>query len=424
MAAAPVPGDSLAPLDPRDAALLEQAKQLVIQRRYGDAVALLDGIEPRTTSGAIEIEFLKAQSAEMASDLQASVTHYRNILADNPKLTRVRLELARVLFRLEEDDAARHHFELVLGDDPPAAVRRKVKDFLIAIHNRRRAKLKFGFSLIPDSNINSATNSRRVTLSGVPFNLSDDARSNSGIGFSVNTNFDYTHPLRDDVDLETGFAASGVNNPGDGFDDARISGYVGGRYVFEVYDLGIAATAFRRWFGQKGYSLSLGGRADLGRRFSPTWSGRVRVGGQRVNYERQNRLDGEVYSLQVDSHHILDSISRLSLFGGSFLEDTADPSYSNIAPFAGIAYQRDFPNRITASIQPMIFLRFFDDQLDLFGKTREDVTLQLRTSLTYRTDLLFGFAPTLTYTFTHNNSNISFHDYNRHRVEFGLTHEF
>ena len=76
-----------------------------------------------------------------------------------------------MLFRLEDDEAARHHFELVLGDDPPDTVHKKIQEFLTAIHNRRRAKFKFGFSLVPDSNIKSATDSRRLNLSGLEFNL-------------------------------------------------------------------------------------------------------------------------------------------------------------------------------------------------------------------------------------------------------------
>ena len=72
----------------------------------------------------------------------------------------------------------------------------------------------------------------------------------------------------------------------------------------------------------------------------------------------------------------------------------------------------------------MFFARLLEEDLALFGETREDLTLQIRTTLTYRTSLLFGFAPEVTYTFTHNDSNIGFFDYNRHRVELGLTPEF
>ncbi len=240
----------------------------------------------------------------------------------------------------------------------------------------------------------------------------------------MNGSIDYTYPILEDLNLETGLSANYLNYPGDDFDDLRLSGYLGGRYRFLPFDLGVAATSFRRWFADEGYSLSIGGRADLGHRFSQTWSGRLRVSGQSVDYDEQDFLDGEVYSMQVETNHILDSISRLSAFAGGLKEDTVDPAYSNLAPFAGFSYQYDFPYRISATFQPMIFLRFFEDDLALFGKTREDTTLRVRTILTYRTNLLFGFAPTLTYTFTHNNSNIGFYDYNRHRVELGLTREF
>ncbi len=81
-------------------------------------------------------------------------------------------------------------------------------------------------------------------------------------------------------------------------------------------------------------------------------------------------------------------------------------------------------NRITAGIQPLLFFRLFDEPLGAFGKTREDVALRVKTTLIYRTDLFFGFAPTVTYTYTYNDSNIGLFDYVRHRLELGLTREF
>lgn len=340
--------EATAPLHPADAAMIEKAKQLVVQQRYEDALALLDLIEPKTTSATIEIEFLRAQNAELRRDLEAAVPHYRNILADHPELTRVRLELARVLFRLEDDGAARHHFELVLGANPPPAVREKVDQFLTAIHNRRRLKFKFGASLVPDTNINSATDANKTTLFGVPFNLSDDARRSSGVGISLNGGVDYSRPIHEGLNLETGAAANYLDYSGGAFDDLSLSGYLGARYYFGANDIGIAATSFRRWYANDGYSLSLGGRADFGHRFTPQWSGRLRVGGQSVDYDGRTDLDGSVYHFQAEAHYAVDAQSQISFLGGSILEDTDDPAFSNISPFVGFGYQREFPYRITA----------------------------------------------------------------------------
>ena len=422
--AVPLGEEGHVPLHPGDAAKIEDARQLLIQHRYDDALALLNGITPDTVSAEIEIEFLKARIAEVRGDPEASVVYYRGILGNHPRLTRVRLELARVLFRLEDDDAARHHFELVLGEDLPEAVRSNVEQFLAAIHRRRRLKVRFGASLVPDTNINSATDSRRVDIFGVPFNLSDDARSSTGVGVSLNGGLDYSYPLAEALTLETGTALTYLDYPSDSFDDVRLSGYLGGRWSFASFDAGLAATGSRRWYADDGYSLSVGARGDLGKDFTQRWSGRIHIGGQSIDYDEQDFLDGEVYSLQLESGYLVDSVSRLSLFGGLSYEDTAEPAYSNMSPFFGVSYRRDFPYRISATLQPMIFMRFFEDDQPLFGETREDVTLRFRTKITYRTDLLFGFAPTMTYTFTHNDSNIGFYDYNRHRVEFGLSREF
>ena len=61
------------PPHPGDAAKVEDARQLLIQHRYDDALALLNGMTPNTVSAEIEIEFLKARIAEVRGDPEASV---------------------------------------------------------------------------------------------------------------------------------------------------------------------------------------------------------------------------------------------------------------------------------------------------------------------------------------------------------------
>ncbi len=105
---------------------------------------------------------------------------------------------------------------------------------------------------------------------------------------------------------------------------------------------------------------------------------------------RRTDLDGSVYHFQAEAHYAVDAQSQISFLGGSILEDTDDPAFSNISPFVGFGYQRKFPYRITAGIQPLLFFRLFDEPLGAFGKTREDVALRVKTTLIYRTDLFSG----------------------------------
>ena len=76
--------------------------------------------------------------AERDAFLDVSIAAFQAILAANPELTRVRLELARAFFLKGQDGLARRHFERVLAGDVPAPVVANVNRFLAEIRARRR----------------------------------------------------------------------------------------------------------------------------------------------------------------------------------------------------------------------------------------------------------------------------------------------
>ena len=62
--------------------------------------------------------------------LNEAIGAFRTMLIEEPRLLRVRLELARAFYLKGEEELARRHFELVLAADPPEAVVANVRRFL------------------------------------------------------------------------------------------------------------------------------------------------------------------------------------------------------------------------------------------------------------------------------------------------------
>ena len=74
--------------------------------------------------------------------LNEAIGAFRTMLIEEPRLLRVRLELARAFYLKGEEELARRHFELVLAADPPEAVVANVRRFLAELQARRRWKLQ------------------------------------------------------------------------------------------------------------------------------------------------------------------------------------------------------------------------------------------------------------------------------------------
>jgi tetratricopeptide (TPR) repeat protein len=402
---------------------IDVVKALILEGRFDKALTLLGSI-PVTFQNETEILFLRGRIAEAQGLLQMAVDYYREILRKRPELVRVRLELARVLFLLKNDDAARYHFELALGHDPPPAVRANIERFLDIIRRRRHVKFGFSFSVVPDTNINAATDDSQVTLFGLPFQLSEDAQRQSGIGLAFSGNADLSQPLDRNYKFETGVWARHVEYEVKQFDDTRLRGYAGLRFVHDSGDVMLRALGARRWFGNDGYNHSVGGLLGVGQRIVPRLHLGLAMSGERINYDKADFLDGGRITGQGKITYAVSSQSSADLFAGATREITEDPAYTNTAPFIGVSFYSDLPLGLGLRIGPQFTHRQFDEPFAAFGVTRLDRIITVGTEIKYRKDLIFGFAPLLTYTYTKNYSNISIFEYQRHQVEFGFTREF
>lgn len=402
---------------------IPRAKALILEGRLDEAKRVLDcivvGEETKT-----DIHFLRGRIAEASGDLETAIDEYRTILIKRPELVRVRLELARLLFLMEEDTAARYHFELALGANLPDAVVANVTRFLITIRQRQRLRAEFSIGIVPDSNVNTATDQSQITLFGLPFDLSQSAIKKSGVGLSMRGSVSYTQPLTDRYALETGVGLKRIEHEGGDFDDMSLHAYAGMRRSFNGADAGIRALFSHQWFGNEPLSHAVGGELDIGGRPQPRLDLRLFLGGEARNYDSQSFLDGYLISLRGKALYSLSPDSLLRLELGIAREETEDSAFTNTQPFIGISYFKAFPVGVSVSFGPLIGLRDFDDVMVAFNKTRQDVLYQLRTEIVLQKEIAFGFAPLFSYTYTYNRSNIDLFSYRRHQFEIGLTKRF
>src|SRR5262249_41248999 len=126
-------------------------------------------LELKRDPGSIEARFLLGEVETRAGNFAAAVGYYRQILVDHPDLVRVRLDLARALFELHDDETASSHFHLALAaPDLPPPVIDNIHAFLAAIQQRKRYAATLEFGIAPDTNLNAAPTANQVMLFGLP----------------------------------------------------------------------------------------------------------------------------------------------------------------------------------------------------------------------------------------------------------------
>lgn len=106
--------------------------------------------ETQRAAMAAEALFQAGLAALDQGEPRPAIRAFRQLLAADPALVRVRLELARALFAAGDFDASRREFQTVLSGDLPPEVRRNVLIFLRAIEARSGLDWSFSASLRPN----------------------------------------------------------------------------------------------------------------------------------------------------------------------------------------------------------------------------------------------------------------------------------
>ncbi|HEY0525826.1 MAG TPA: surface lipoprotein assembly modifier [Stellaceae bacterium] len=408
----------------RQISVLDAAK---LALAAGDLQAAQDilAIALKKDPDSTDAQFLTGELAGRRGDYAQAAEHYRRILVDHPDIVRVRLELARALYEIKDDDAAEYHFRLALAQPGiPEAVIDNVYRYLGAIRKRKKFVFFFDAGIAPDTNVNAAPAKRDVTLFGLPFQLNQDAKQKSGVGVVVSGNGDYLAPIRDDLRFRTGGSFYRAEYAGGKFDDMQVRAHAGPQFLWERSDLSVLGVFAKRWYGNDPYSEGVGGRIEGSHALTDRLRLEGYVEGLSLTYHSQDFLNG--YTVQGDLYttYGLSSSSFIRLITGAGKERTVSAPFSDYQLRVGAGYLQNLPWGITTYVQPLAQWSEYEQAAAAFGGRREDTSVQVQFSVYKRDIQLFGFSPVFSYTFTHNASNVDIYSFTRHQFRIGLTREF
>ncbi|MCP4124315.1 MAG: DUF560 domain-containing protein [Bacteroidetes bacterium] len=131
--------------------------------------------------------FLYAMAAHKTEKLDEAEQAYRTVLQLDPSSGRAKLELANVLADKGDWSASKRLLLDVKAENPPDRVRQNIDRYLALINNREGEyagwRVRTSAGVLYDSNVNNATTADTVTMFGLPFVLSDDAKAQSDMAY-------------------------------------------------------------------------------------------------------------------------------------------------------------------------------------------------------------------------------------------------
>ena len=315
-------------------------------------------------------------------------------------------------------------FQFAVAGDPPPAVLANIKHYMAAIREAKSVSYNFGIAVAPDTNLNTGSSAREVTLFGLPFDLSDDARRRSGVGLALEAGGEWAPAIGTGKRLRIGVSGQRREYSGSGFDDMTAAAYAGPRLVSGKLDLSLLGTGYKRWYGARPYNWAMGGRAEATYYLTPRLAISGAASAQRLRFRSARARDGRLVSLSGGAFYALTSSSGITVKGGVSRQTARIGPYSNWSGFAAAGYFRDLPIGFSVYVEPSFSLARYDEALLGFGRRRSDRTQSVLMTVLNRHIVLSRFTPRISYTWTRQDSSIALYQFTKNRIEIGLATVF
>ncbi len=360
--------------------------------------------------------------------LTAATDKFRAALADDPKLTLVRSDLAETLYALEQDDSAKHHLKLLEAEAPNEQAALGIRSFIEEIDTRRPYTINAYVALAPTSNINNGTRKKTVYSPALGTNLTiDDAsRETSAIGVAAGLNGSFNRRLGDDLRaIVSGNIEARVYDDSD-YNSLGTSEAFELRRTYSSGHISIGAVSSQDFSvdDQEMSYFSYGPRIAIEHGFTPQDEVSASALFEWRDYRNNDFQDAEVLTLNAEFTHAFDSTLTMSVSAGYINTNAREDLLSYDTWIAGLSGYREFSAGITVNAGADVHVSSFDEMNLVAQKTREDVKLIGTFALTKRDFSFFGIAPSLRYTYIWNQSNISLYDYDSHSIDLTFTKAF
>jgi outer membrane protein len=409
----------------------EQVRMLIMLCKSGKhelAALLLQHFPLQGPHAANRTLYIEGLILNGRKDFTGAVKKYRTALASDPKLTLVRSDLAQTLVVLEQDESAIHHLQLLAADAPDDQAASGIRSFIDQLDERSPFKTNAYISLAPSSNVNNGSKHTVVYLPvlGGYQEIADGSRENSGVGLAAGFNLGYSKRLGNDFSVVAAFNGEGKIYDDSGYNSYSLSQSAEIRRVFDQGYLGFGLVANE---SLRNDSFGLAYHA-----YGPRISGRYSITPQNtisasVVHEWRDvadsvTSDATALLLQGALTHAFDSSFTATVNAGFDRVKAKSRIISYDTFSGGLGLYKELPKGITLDVSGQVRWSDFDGVYPLIGLSREDTRLTGTIGITKRDFNIFGFAPTIEYTYTENFSNIDLFDFNSHAVDVRLTKQF
>lgn len=401
-----------------------RAVKLLDQGRSQEAYDLLKQMH-ESAGGDTETAFMLGQAAMKLNRPGEAAKLYEDILAKDPKLPRVRLELGRAYTAMGETQKAKDQFRSVLSESPPPAVGENILRYISSLESRRPWNLRLSAGYVYDSNVNAGPAGNTILMFGLPFQLSDAATMADDHGYTVSLGIGHQLPLLRNLLLQsdiqynrTEYATLSAYNS----DVLSISS--GPTFRNDSFIVSLPVVFEHAWVNQKRYSQAVGIGPQIMVPLTPKLSVQASWTGQlKEYYVNSGMRNGHSWSTSVGTRYDLWKSGYVQASWRHTDEKTKHDYLDNQSDGVHAGLYSGLPAGCALFISSGFSLTGYDAREAAFPSPREDTqyTAVVNISKEFGTT---GLSAAVGYNYTRNDSNLSLYDYKRNQVTAQLSYSY
>ena len=394
--------------------------QLLSQAIYSRDVDLIEKLlevyQTFPEQDPILVLFAQGKIASLTEDYSTAIEKYRDILAQNPNLNPVRIELAIALFNQKQDRASQDQFNKAKTvEDLPEPVSELIESYLSALANRDGWNVDLAFNYLRDRNVNNVGNGREVQLeNGGTLTRSDDMLPQSAHGFAYSFDVSRDFNVWGSNYLSVGNEFLGKSYwDNHQYDDISNRTFIGYTYKTAKQTLRVKPFYEKRWYGGESYRWANGVRFELTRWLNSNWQIATASEFAKQRYFAGQALNGN-NKLISGTLVWMPNPRQFFYVGTDFsAERTQVRQYASDSKSLRLGWGQEWDLGISSRVGLSFTQREYKDIAKLanlnllsFGKIREDKIYGVNLSLWKRDWHIWGITPKVVFSWRKQNSNI------------------
>lgn len=407
---------------------LQQAMSLLEKHRPLQAYNLLSAAHQQSSNNPQEWFLLAMSAKESGKSIDESVSYLRKVLVLDPTADRAKLELASLLYKQGKAKEAKQYFMEVKANKPPAAVGKNIDSFMTgAVGSEKNWNMRAYAGWLYNSNVNSGPSTDSISIFGLPFTLSMDAKKTSDSAWTTGASFEHTKQLGEHSDWQSGLSVNQTDYKKiNVLDNTSITASTGVDWKVDektAFSIPLVGNQVKVGHDKSYYSYSYGVSPQLRHQINKMLSLGVAASVGKTKYNDQADRNMNVWSLSPSINYQPNQTNNVEFRFVAGKENSGIDTFSNKLLSVSTTYTHLFKNGLRGDMHYTYTDTKYDAIEPAYTKVRHDKNNTLAAEMTFPLKQLKSDI-NLSLSHTDNANSLELYDYNRNQVSVTLQKQF